>query len=70
MVRKNGHMVEGRLLLPYYSNGTVQNLIDKSGGLKLSKIISIGIDICRGLQAFQYSRLTEALARRLLRTVT
>lgn len=43
---------EGRLLLPFYSNGTVQNLIDLTGGLKLQRIAQIGIDVCKGLHAF------------------
>jgi serine/threonine kinase 16 len=71
LVRENGRLVEGRLLLPYYSAGSVQDLIDKQGGLPLGRIIQIGLDICKGLHAFQYfissSSATPSLAYRDLK---
>ncbi|KAJ1345035.1 hypothetical protein BSLG_000550 [Batrachochytrium salamandrivorans] len=51
----DGSIVEGRLLLPYFKNGTVQDLINKTPSgeyIPLATILKIGIDICKGLQAF------------------
>ncbi|KAJ3305038.1 Serine/threonine-protein kinase 16 [Kappamyces sp. JEL0829] len=55
IVVNNGRVVEGLLLLPYYQNGTAQDLVDRStsqGGLPLSVICNLSIDICKGLEAF------------------
>lgn len=51
----SGQKTFGYLLLPYYGNGTVQDLIEQSKpmGIPIDKIASIGIDICNGLSAFQ-----------------
>ncbi|KAI8895134.1 kinase-like domain-containing protein, partial [Globomyces pollinis-pini] len=55
LIMSNGKPSQGLLLLPYYENGTIQNLIEKSPhGLPMSQIAAFGIDICRGLAAFQY----------------
>jgi serine/threonine kinase 16 len=53
LIQSNGSISEGLLLLPYFENGTVQNLIDRERGqLALEKICSIAHDICQGLNAF------------------
>jgi serine/threonine protein kinase len=52
---EQGAITFGYLLLPLYKNGTIQDLIDKSErGLPLRSICVFGIDICNGLNAFQY----------------
>ena len=50
----NRKIVEGRLLLPFYANGTVQDLVDKTRDdcIPLHRIISIALDVCKGLKAF------------------
>eukprot|EP00842_Homolaphlyctis_polyrhiza_P003005 jgi/Hompol1/3705/HPOL_000840-RA len=50
-----GNIVEGRLLLPFFEHGTVQDLIDRSAPgshLPLHRILQISIDVCKGLLAF------------------
>ncbi|KAL5034966.1 Serine/threonine-protein kinase env7 [Batrachochytrium dendrobatidis] len=64
----NGSVTEGRLLLPYFKNGTIQDMIDKTPVgefIPLDQILRVGIDICKGLQAF-HSR-TPPLAFRDLK---
>ncbi|KAJ3299910.1 Serine/threonine-protein kinase 16 [Borealophlyctis nickersoniae] len=54
--RSNGAVVEGILLLPFYSNGTVQDRIDRTPVgefIPLKTILNIAIDVCKGLSAFQ-----------------
>ena len=52
----SGAKTFGYLLLPYYGNGTVQDLIEakKPNGIPMNQIASIGIDVCNGLSAFQF----------------
>lgn len=55
IVSINGRVSEGLLLLPFYSKGTVQDLIENSEEIPLSEICSLGRDICKGLEAFHNS---------------
>jgi serine/threonine kinase 16 len=42
-----------KLLLPYYKNGTIQDLISKNkGNIPIDVLLSYGIDICHGLLTF------------------
>lgn len=56
LVKENDKLVMGRLLLPYYPNGTVQDLIDRVQTIEIDQVLIIATDICKGLQAFQYFR--------------
>jgi serine/threonine kinase 16 len=49
-----GQAIEGRLLLPFYPQGTVQDLIDKSlyDYIPIETVLKIIIGLCRGLEAF------------------
>lgn len=51
-VGKTNNLEEGLLLLPFYKNGTLQNLIDQPGHITLARIIAISFDILSGLKAF------------------
>ena len=53
---QNGHAIEGLLLLPLLQDGTVQDMIDKTLSkdfIPLKTILSLSVDVCRGLLAFQ-----------------
>lgn len=53
IVSKMGKVVSGYLLLPYYPHGTVQDMINMyATSFPFRRIVSIGIDICKGLAAF------------------
>ena len=60
IIQNSGRTVEGLLLLPFYKNGTVQDLIDKTpnGDIPLRIICSICSDICKGLRAFHSQNLS------------
>ncbi|KAI8922728.1 kinase-like domain-containing protein [Entophlyctis helioformis] len=54
-VSAGGAVSEGRLLLPFCSKGTVQDLIDKTPAgeyIPIDTILRIAIDVCKGLTAF------------------
>ena len=48
----SGVLVEGILLLPFYSQGSVQDLIDQQK-IDFKLCVRLGIDVCKGLKAFQ-----------------
>jgi len=53
--RPNGPAVEGLLLLPFFGNGTVQDMIDANppgSFIPLKTILTITIGVCKGLKAF------------------
>lgn len=53
LVMENGKIIEGLLLLPFYNSGTLQDLVDCSVvDIPLPRVLKIGIDICKGLEAF------------------
>ncbi|TPX35958.1 hypothetical protein SmJEL517_g01729 [Synchytrium microbalum] len=55
LVIKNGHAVEGLLLLPLLKNGTVQDMIDNTPSgefIPMKTILRVSVDVCRGLLAF------------------
>ncbi|KAJ3127049.1 hypothetical protein HK098_006846 [Nowakowskiella sp. JEL0407] len=52
---RDGEPLEGLILMPFYSNGTLQDLIDKTPStefLPFRLILQYSIDICEGLLAF------------------
>lgn len=58
LVIENGKIIEGLLLLPFYNGGTLQDLVDCSVvDIPLLRVLKIGIDICKGLEAFHCKSL-------------
>jgi serine/threonine kinase 16 len=56
-IKEGRRVTEGRLLLPFYEGGTVQNLIDNTpfgSHIPIRLILNITIDVCKGLVDFQY----------------
>ncbi|KAI8804915.1 kinase-like domain-containing protein [Cladochytrium replicatum] len=52
---RDGNPIEGLIVMPYYSGGTVQDLIEKTPAaefIPMSKILQLTVDICKGLLAF------------------
>lgn len=49
--------VEGLLLLPLFSSGTCQDMIERAATIPLNTILSLTADICRGLIAFHEKSL-------------
>ena len=52
---RTGQGTEGLLILPFYKNGTVQDLIENTpfgDFIPLSQILRITIGVCKGLKAF------------------
>ncbi|KAJ3054330.1 Serine/threonine-protein kinase 16 [Rhizophlyctis rosea] len=53
--RPNGAIKEGLLLLPFYGNGTVQDMIDTTPAgqfMPLKTILHLAVGVCKGLEAF------------------
>ncbi|KAJ3382720.1 Serine/threonine-protein kinase 16 [Lobulomyces angularis] len=56
----NQKIIEGFLILPFYKNGTCQNLIENLGDgeyLPIGKILELTLDIIKGLETFHENNL-------------
>lgn len=62
LIMNGNTAVEGLLLLPFFSRGTCQDLMDRSSPsnrIPLIRILSLTADICRGMRQFLSSRIAS-----------